>query len=298
MRYVDWLRANGSAVYGIHSKVAVLAAAWNRVRHGHRKCKRRVPESLQVGSNPWEAIKGDLPIRPTINPVQVRLDRGEFQTLHGAFEGRPVAQSLLVFSLWTGLRLWEVVSLDWGWMSDGGFFDVPDDVAKWGKGRVVRVPPALCDRLVAQKVLESPLVFAAFRDEQRASSKRSQRMAEATPDRLYDTVGKAIASTAARVGLTGVTHHALRRTTMELSDQGEEIRAIDRSSKNLGTTTRNKLGFYVKKEHGRTAYLRADALYVGLSMALAEDSGLADLMMVESHFRPDDPDAAVGVGAA
>jgi hypothetical protein len=32
---------------------------------------------------------------------------------------------------------------------------------------------------------------------------------------------------------------------MELSDQGEELRATDLSSKNLGITTKGKEGFYM-----------------------------------------------------
>ena len=72
---------------------------------------------------------------------------------------------------------------------------------------------------------------------------------------------------------------------MELSDQGEEIKATDESSRNLGTTTKNKDGFYIRKSHGRTFYLRADRLYSGLSLALLHYPAVAELMMVEDRFK-------------
>jgi len=69
---------------------------------------------------------------------------------------------------------------------------------------------------------------------------------------------------------------------MELSDQGEELAATDRSSKNLGTTTKNKEGHYViRKFHGRTFYLRADNLYAGISQALSHFPEVAQLVGVE-----------------
>ena len=111
-------------------------------------------------------------------------------------------------------------------------------------------------------------------------------LADAELDRR-DTVPAPPFSTAVSIaGLNGVSHHALRRTAMELSDQGEEIKATDESAKNPGTTTKNKDGFYVRKSHGRTFYLRADRLYAGLSLALLQFPAVAELMMVEDRFKP------------
>jgi hypothetical protein len=97
----------------------------------------------------------------------------------------------------------------------------------------------------------------------------------------YDLICKQIARKAKKVGLEEVTHHALRATAMELSDQGEELKASDRSAKNLGTTTRNKQGFYVRKSHGRTFYLRADNLYQSLTEAFRHLPELSALLGVE-----------------
>ena len=52
-------------------------------------------------------------------------------------------------------------------------------------------------------------------------------------------------------------------------------------SRNLGTTTTNKKGFYVGKFHGRTAYLLAVSLYAGLSQALSHYPEVARLVGVE-----------------
>ena len=97
----------------------------------------------------------------------------------------------------------------------------------------------------------------------------------------YDLIGKQMARKAKKVGLVGATHHALRATAMELSDQGEQLKASDRSSKNLGTTTRNKQGFYVRMSHGHTFDLRANNLYQRLPEAFRFLADLPTLLCVE-----------------
>ena len=128
-------------------------------------------------------------------------------------------------------------------------------------------------------------MFAGFTEEYRRLSKRhAGRIREYNPG-TYDLICKHIVKAAKAVGLRGVSHHALRRTAMELSDQGELHKATEESSKNLGTTTKNKESFYVRKSHGRTFYLRADRLYSGLSHALLHFPAVGELMMVEDCFK-------------
>ena len=256
------------------------------MRRDHPRTKKTITDSEKVDRNPWEAVWGELPELPDIEPVQVDLEGDEFQKLHGAFNGRPTAQMLLVVSEWAAGRLEEITHCQWDWIDDRGYIDIPDDMAKWGKGRVVRLPLGVLHRLKELRVPGSTLVFAGFREEYRRTSRHGKRMLETTAERLYETVGKHISRAAKQLGLEGVSHHALRRTAMELSDQGEEIKATDESSRNLGTTTKNKDGFYVRKSHGRTFYLRADRLYSGLSLALLHYPAVAELMMVEDRFKP------------
>lgn len=171
---------------------------------------------------------------------------------------------------------------EWEWVVGDRYIDIPDDIAKWGKGRVVRVPPTIMEALRRHRVDGSPYIFAGYTEELRRLSKRhAHRIREYHPG-TYDLICKQIARKAKGVDLVGVTHHALRRTTMENSDLGEELKASDRSSRNLGTTTKNKEGFYVRKSHGRTFYLRADNLYQSLSEAFRQWPELATVLGVEA----------------
>jgi len=289
-RYLEWLESKGAAAYGIRSKFGVLSGAWNRVRRDHRKCKKTISNHEKVTGNPWEAMSGELPEVPKKDPIQLDPDNGEFEKLYGAFDGRPVAQMLLVVSKWAAGRREEITYCQWDWIDDRGYIDIPDDIAKWGKGRVVRIPLAVLQRLKELKEPTSPLVFAGFREVYRRTSKHGKRMLPTSPERLYEFVGEHISNAAKQLGLKGVTHHAIRRTAMELSDQGEEIKATDESSRNIGTTTKSKEGFYVRKSHGKTFYIRADRLYTALSFAMAADPALAGLLMVEDQFHQQRPE--------
>jgi hypothetical protein len=146
-------------------------------------------------------------------------------------------------------------------------------------------------------VAGSPYIFGGFTEEHHRLSQRHAVRIRAYNPGTYDLICKQIKKKADGVGLNGVTHHALRRTVMELSDQGEELSATDRSSKNLGTTTKNKEGHYVvRKFHGRTAYLRADSLYAGLSQALSHFPEVAGLVTFPT-FLPARPVTAADLAA-
>ncbi len=286
LEYLEWLKKKEAAPHGIKSKVATLRAAWNRVRRGHSRSKKTIGDSEKVAGNPWESITSELPQLPKIDPIQLDLANGDLKSLLDAFGGRPVAQLFLKASMWAAGRLEEMSLARWDWVDEQGYIDIPDDVAKWGKGRVVRLPPSLLKQLKAHCVSGSPYVFAGFVEEYRSLARRhAKRLKEYNPG-TYHLICKHIVKAAESAGLDGVSHHALRRTAMELSDQGEEMKATDESSKNLGTTTKNKQGFYVRKSHGRTFYLRADGLYEGLSRALLQFPAAADLLEVEEQFRP------------
>lgn len=286
LEYLGWLKAKEAKAYGIHSKIGTLRAAWNRVRLDHANSKKTISDFEKVRTNPWESISGELPELPRIDPTQLDLANGDLKRLLDAFNGRPVAQLFIKASLWAAGRLGEMTLVQWDWIDENGYIDIPDDVAKWGKGRVVRLPPSLLEQLKAHRVSGSAYVFAGFIEEYRKYAKRNRNRCRDYNPGTYDLIGKHIVKAAKKADLVGVSHHALRRTAMELSDQGEEINAIDESSRNLGTTTKNKQGFYVRKSHGRTFYLRADRLYAGLSRALIHFPAAADLMGVEEQFRP------------
>lgn len=287
LEYLEWLKAKAASAYGIKSKVAVLGAAWNRVRRGHPKSKKTISQAEKCSNNPWEEIRGELPQTPDTDPVQLNLEQGELQKLLAALDGRPVAQLLIKVSLFAAGRLEEMTLSQWDWVDDQGYVDIPDEVAKRGKGRVVRLPPSILSQLRAHRIPGSPYIFAGFTEElRRRSLRHSSRIREFHPG-TYDLICKHVVKAAKKAGLDGVSHHALRRTAMELSDQGEEIKPTEESSKNLGTTTKNKQRFYVRKTHGKTYYLRADRLYESISMSLvALYPAAAVVLGVEDRFIP------------
>jgi hypothetical protein len=282
IKYIEWLEGKNAEPWGIHSKRDTLRSAWNRVRKGHPRAKKDLHPDEMAVSNPWEEVEPHMPELPEPNPIQLRLEAGDFQKLHGAFHGRPVAQLFLMVSLWSAGRLEEMTLAEWGWVAEGGYIDIPDWVAKRGKGRVVRIPPSIMSALESHRVPGSQYLFAGFTEELRGLSQRHAKRIRPYHPGTYDLICKHIKQKADSVGLENVTHHALRRTAMELSDQGEELSATDRSSRNLGTTTKNKEGHYiVRKFHGRTFYLRADNLYAGISQALSHFPEVAQWVGVE-----------------
>jgi integrase len=282
VKYVEWLEAKKAEPGGIHSKRDTLRSAWNRVRRGHPKSRKDLHPDEMVACNPWEEVEPHMPDKPTPDPIHLQLAEGEFQKLYGAFLDRPVAQLFLIVSLWSAGRLEEMSLAEWGWVSEGGYIDIPDAVAKRGKGRVVRIPPRIMAELESHRLPDSPFICAGFTEELRKLSKRhATRILRYNPG-TYDLICKHIARMARKVGLAGVTHHVLRKTAAELSDTGEELSAGERSSRNLGMTTKNKEGHYViRKFHGLRFYLRADNLYTGLSKALNRFPEVAELVGVE-----------------
>ena len=265
----------------------MLGAAWNRVRRGHPKSKKSVSDAEKCSGNPWEAIRSELPQTPETDPIQLNLERGELQKLLAALDGRPVAQLLVMASLWAAGRLEEMTLSQWDWIDGEGYLDIPDEVAKWKKGRVVRLPPGILARLKKCRVEGSPYIFAGFTEElRRLSPRHSGRIREFHPG-TYDLICKHIVKAAKQARLVDISHHALRRTAMELSDQGHEMRASEESARNLGTTEENKNRWYVRKSHGTAFYKRADGLYESISRALANlYPAAAAVLEVEDRFMP------------
>ncbi len=131
------------AKYTVISHVSSLRAAWNRVRLANGKAKAGIPASCMVRSNPWEEIVNNLPEATKKNPVQFDLAAGQFDSLLDQFEGREVAQLFLIVSLWSAGRIEEVCMIHWGWIGGIGYIAIPDEIAKKGYGKVIRIPPSI-----------------------------------------------------------------------------------------------------------------------------------------------------------
>jgi hypothetical protein len=85
---------------------------------------------------------------------------------------------------------------------------------------------------------------------------------------------KLIAPIAEAIGRPEITHHALRRTAMELGEEAQLRQAEKTSAEKLQTTVGNKRRNYTKRL-GRKAFTVADGIYTNLTMALNDYPVLA-----------------------
>jgi hypothetical protein len=257
----------------IRKHVRTLKAAWNRVKRDHPEAVSGIPNERMVTVNPWEQIRNQVPkAKPKGDPVQFDLDNGELDKFLDQFVSRPVAELFLITSLWFGGRIEEMSHLSWSWC-DRGYFTIPDPIAKKGLGKVVRLPAALMNRLAGIRVPGEDYVFARFPQEVHQVSGR--RTLPFSPERLMWRIGKLVKEAATAIGRPeGLTHHALRRTAMELSDEGELMEKEKESARKLQTTVGNKRKNYLKRG-GKKRRILADGLFENMTVSLQEYPSLA-----------------------
>lgn len=258
----------------IRKHIRTLAGAWNRVRDGHEELKAGIAPSKRISDNPWERIRTSVPkASRESDPVQFKISDGDLSRFLATFRGRPVAELFVIVSLWIAGRLGETTSMEWSWFNDD-YIVIPDATAKKGKGKVVRIPTTIRERLERFKVDGSPYVFAMFASEVERSLKSCHEVLPFSPERMQWRIQKLIATSAEAIGRPEITHHALRRTSMELSNEGElrdkRKAAAAKLRTTLGNMTRNYLAKVGKKER-----LLADGLYENLTVALRDYPELA-----------------------
>jgi hypothetical protein len=263
------------SVSTVRKHVRTLAAAWNRVRKDHREKKGGIPEGKLVTRNPWEEIRNNLPESARNgDPVQFDLDKGDLGRFLDQFAARPIAELFLITSLWCAGRIEEMSRMEWGWWN-GDYLDIPDTVAKRGRGKIVRVPSRIKQRLEEIRVAASPFVFAGFAKEVERNLHSCHEVLPFTPDRMVERLEKYIKKAAEAIGRPEITHHALRRTAMELSDEGELREKEKSSAEKLQTTVGNKGRNYIKRK-GKKAIAKADGLYENLVVSLQDYPALAE----------------------
>jgi hypothetical protein len=91
---------------------------------------------------------------------------------------------------------------------------------------------------------------------------------------MMGQVEKLIVTFAEAIGRPEISHHALRRTAMELGEEAELRQAEKTSAEKLQTTVGNKRKNYTKRL-GKKAYTFADGLYSNLTTALHDFPNLA-----------------------
>lgn len=266
--------AKPMSVATIHRHIRTLAGAWNRVRNGHSKLMAGIAATKRVAENPWEAVQNNLP-KPQRkgDPVQFRVDNGDLVEFLEAFRQRPIAELFIIASLWCTGRIEEMTSMEWSWFK-GDYIVIPHAIAKRGKGKVVRIPAVIRQRLEAFRVEGNPYVFAGFSDEMERVLKSCHAVKPFSPSRMQWRIQKLIKQAAALIGRPEITHHALRRTGHELTNEGELRDTKKASAAKLQTTVGNMERNYLARV-GKKDRLLADGLYENMTVALQDYPALA-----------------------
>ena len=265
------------AIKTIQKHIRTLAAAWNLVREGHPERVGGLHQHQMVQSNPWEAIRKNVPKDPKDledrDPVQFELEDNDLGRFLDQFKDHPVGELFIVTSLWCWTRIKETSRMEWGWIQ-GDYVRIPRAKAKGARGKTARLPPVILERLRAIRDPSSPYVFARWVEDVGANAGRPTRVQPFAPGRMRGQMEKLIPAFAEAIGRPEISHHALRRTAMELGEEGELRLAEKTSAEKLQTSVSNKRKNYTKRR-GRKAETLADGLYKNLTVALHDYPALA-----------------------
>jgi hypothetical protein len=264
------------SVATIKKHIRTLASAWNLVREGHsQRVGGLLPHQL-VQANPWEAIRNNIPQTPVQrdeDPAQFELVDNDLGLFLDQFQNLPVGELFIITSLWCWGRIEEMTRMEWSWIS-GDYVEILPSQAKKGRGKIARLPPTILERLKAIRDPDSPYVFARWTEDFKRRSKRPTRVKPFTPDRMLEQMEALIPTFAETIGRPEISHHALRRTAMELGEEAELRQAEKTSAEKLQTTVGNKRRNYTKRL-GKKAFTFADGLYRNLTTALHDFPALA-----------------------
>lgn len=259
----------------IRKHIRHLSGAWNRVREGHPARVGGLAPHQLVQSNPWQAIRNNIPqvLLRDEDPVQFELQDNDLGLFLEQFKDRPVGELFIITSLWCWGRIKEMARMEWSWIQND-YVVIPRSKAKKGRGKVARLPPAIRERLKSIRDPKSPYVFARWVEDVRRFAGHPTRIQRFDPSRMVGQMEKLIAPIAEAIGRPEITHHALRRTAMELGEEAELRQAEKTSAEKLQTTVGNKRRNYTKGL-GRKAFTLADGIYTNLTTALNDYPALA-----------------------
>jgi hypothetical protein len=261
----------------IQKHIRTLAAAWNLVREGHRHRVGGLHQHQLVQSNPWEAIRKNVRKDPKDledeDPVQFELEDNDLGRFLDQFKEHPVGELFITTSLWCWGRIKEMTRMEWSWIK-GEYVVIPRSKAKGARGKTARLPPTILERLKAIRDPDSLYVFARWVEDVRDNAGRPTRVQPFAPGRMRGQLEKLIPTFAENIGRPEISHHALRRTAMELGEEAELRLAEKTSAEKLQTTVGNKRRNYTKRR-GKKARTFADGLYMNLTVALHDFPELA-----------------------
>jgi hypothetical protein len=263
------------SVATIKKHIRHLSVAWNRIREGHHSRVGGLHPHQLVQSNPWQAIANNIPQSPLDDedPVQFELYDNDLGRFLDQFKDRPVGELFIITSLWCWGRIKEMTRMEWSWIQDD-YVVIPRSKAKKGRGKVSRLPPDIRERLESIRDPKNPHVFARWVEDVRRCASHPTRIQEFDPDRMVGQMEKLLSGFAEAIGRPEITHHALRRTAMELGEEAELRQAEKTSAEKLQTTIGNKRRNYTKK-FGKKAFTLADGIYENLTTALHDYPTLA-----------------------
>jgi integrase len=277
------------SVKTIQKHIRTLAGAWNLIREGHHARVGGLHQHQLVQSNPWQAIRNNIPQPPLDDgdPVQFELEDNDLGRFLDQFKDRPIGELFIITSLWCWGRIKEMTRMEWSWIQEE-YVVIPKSKAKKGRGKVARLPPDIRERLKSIRDPKSPYVFARWVEDVRRCAVRPTRIRQFDPTRMVGQLEKLISGFAEGIGRPDISHHALRRTAMELAEEAELRQAEKTSAEKLQTTIGNKRRNYTKKL-GRKAFTLADGIYENLTVAfhdypiLAKRLGCEPLEMLEER---------------
>ena len=272
--------AKPMAVATIRKHIRTLAGAWNRVLDGHSDRILGIAKPKRAIENPWEAVHNNAPKQTRKrDPIKFKLENGDLVQFLDTFHSRPIAELFITTSLWATARIEEMSLLEWSWFA-GDYIVIPHTIAKMGKGKVVRIPTAIRERLESYRVEGNPFVFAGFASEVERSLKSCHAVKPFSPSRMLWRMQKLIKQGAKAIGRPEITHHALRRTGHELTNEGILRDKRKASAAVLQTTVGNMERNYLSRV-GKKERLLADGLYENMTVALQDDPVLASRLGCE-----------------
>ena len=272
----------------VHKTLSHMSASFNRCnRNSGKKCVRGVvpPERL-LEFNPFEQIQWVEPDEKAIR--QFSPDELKAFFTYKYLGGCPLVCLFAKASIWGCGRLEEMTELRWDWLDSEGYVTIPDEKAKWGKGKTFRIPPALVAELQGHRN-GSPFVWAGYVEQLRAyhrttgGNSSALKVKSFAPQRLRVSFQKWISAWARGEKLmSGLSHHAFRRTGLQWSREGQ-LRATEGEYAKAAN-----VGLNVADKHYTTKPQRlwADIAYRNIAGELWQDGQLAELMGLGQKTTP------------
>lgn len=267
-----------------------MSASFNRCnRNAGRKCVGGVvPRDNLLTENPFEQIKW-------IELEEQSKRQFSNTELKAFLSWRQVASCPLIsifakVSLWACGRLEELTELQWSWVDENGYVTIPDEIAKWGKGRMIKVPQGLLQEMQTNRT-SSPYVWAGYPDQLRryymASGSRASvhKIRDFTPQRLRRVVQNWINAWAKEAKVPGLSHHAFRRTGLQMSREGR-VRILDSE---YAKAAHVSLHVANNSYTVRPDKLFADLAYRNIEESLSADPELACIMGLEHNRKAEAP---------